>query len=1143
MPNLIEEIEQILDQNTLDILIEVQLGQLGSIDLSFRQFSKNARAEIKSFLSDLSNIPLPSDIHAQTLENTFNQVLDTFPEQFSGVSVELSDKSEEIVQHIEDVYLSPLTEFFELYRCIDELLLKFQGVGFAGNSEPQDTAPFASANLMLSKSLKDGLDELLVALGEIESPLTGVESLIVLMGVVLSFVPREYFSTTQSPFIDEIQYLLETLNEWYSTSDASELAEKVLGSLTDRNHFLATCFDELEPLIAAADDAAIVLEEAYVTHNPNPEVLAITAGLDQLAIAVSLKNLQEINEVIFGLEGEDDLVETGLVENAENLKNKFQAISDEFTSSETDDQLAVVMESLLQAFEEKMLYIFSQLKPTFELDVIQLFPDTFPAKEIDLELDNILGAIKKGLAWLCALLEKLNLQNISNEFASATTNLNYKLADWDDLVEEFYTEINNKITGLKDNIEGIDTAQVQADVLSQIETYKNGIQSEVQWVFNKIERRIDDFILLVKSTAGDYSYEDLEQNLNNLLQSLSGVLMKYLTILDKLKVIIDKVIAQLKAQSFKAVSDLVVTQIDKTTTDLDSLDPEQINAGVLLALTVALEVLPTKELLQEQMQELQAELDELIAKGPVALIESVKDKPAELVDKILAKLPYPMIKEKLDEAYRKLSAGLEEFTPSQLLDPISAKLSEIDTTIAELNNPCHLLDPVVTLYDKLVAALDRFDSEAVLEALQKQKDKIAAAVEGVQPEPYIDAIIERLEDVEEAPQKLTELLEKISQLTAKFDDPEAQLDDWLILLYEKIDGLDNIPNLEENIADLIQQSTETTDGFLSQEIALTNRVATLIGLIQIVENEDQLTNFLLAYNNVLVSPIDELPETERIMVKEFLVDFDPFVPTITTNLEAFQGIVEQLKTYKDKLTDWQTIFFGPNSPLAPCIPDDTDLKEIIKDCIETQFKPPLLALLSFLPEVKIFVDEVKTLLDAFITDCLPDISGLSDGLEDIKSTLDTVKNSLLVLDLEPGYNLETLYQTVKSRLNEIDPTEMQTAVCLAFDELRNSLKMSELLSTDDIQSLDDSYANLLEVANTFDPVAWVEAALEPEFERLLKPYLDSFDLSKHFELLLEKLEDLKKELREELDRIHEEFVEMLEAVPRLQSPVSLTLST
>lgn len=1142
MPTLIEKIEKTLDQNTLDILIEVQLGQLGSTEISFRQFSKNARAEIKSFISDLRNIPTPDNIHAQTLETTFSQILATFPEQFSGVSVELSDKSKEIIQHIEDAYLSPLSEFFELYRCIDELLLKFQGIGFAGNSKPSETAPFASANLMLSQSLKEGLDELLAALNDIESPLTGVESLIVLMGVVLSFVPREYFSTTQSPFIDDIQYLLETINEWYSTSDASQLADKILESLTNRNNFLDTCLDELEPLITAADEAASELAGIYSTHNVNPEILAITAGLDQLAIAVSSKNLEDIRKVITGKEEVTDLVDNGLVENTENLKDKFQIISDEFTSSEAADQLAISMEALLLVFEEKMIYVFSQLKPTFELDVIQLFPETFPAKEIDLELDSILEVIRKGLDWLCALLHKLNLQNISNEFASATTNLNHKLEDWADLKDQFYADINSKITGLEKEIKEIDIAQLQTDILAQIETFKKGIQSEIEWIFSKVETSIDDFIILAESTAGDYSYEDLEQDLQDLMQSLSGALMEYLERLDKLKATMDKIVAQLQAQSFKSVSDLVIAQIDKTTTDLDGLDPEQMNPGVLLSLTVALEVLPKEELLRKQMDQLQEELEELIAQGPIALIEKVKDKPAELVEKILAKSPYPLIKEKLDEAYQKVKAALEEFTPGQLLNPIAAKLAEIDDRLAEMDNPCQALDPVVTLYDKLLAALDRFDAEAVLEALQKQKDNMRAAVEGVQPEPYIDALIERLEAIEEVPQKLAELLKKLSQLTARFDDPEAQLDDCLALLYDKIDGLDTVPDFEAELAALIEQSTTTTNSFLEREIALTTKMTTLIGLVQIVENGDQLTNFLLAYNNVLMSPIDELPKDERIMVKEFLVDFSPFATTITTNLEAFQGIAEQLRVYEEKLTDWQTIFFGPNSPLAPCIPNDTDLKEIIKDCIETQFKPPLLALLSFLPEVKIFADEVKGLLDTFITDCLPDISGLSEGLEDINSTLDTVKNSLLVLDISPAYNLEALYQTTKDSLRELDLSDLQTATCQAFDDLLNSLKISELLSTNDIESLDDSYANLLEVVHTFDPVTWVEAELEPELERLLKPYLDSFDLSKFFEMILEKLEDLQQELREELDRIYEEFVEMLEAVPRIQSPVSLTLS-
>jgi len=1120
MPTIFEKIETALAESAVDVQINVQIGQLGAVQFSLRQFSENGRAGIESFIQDLKNVPPPKSLHAADLEASFQALLAAFPDELSGVSVETTQKTDEIIQYVEDAYLGPLGAFYELYRCIDELMLKFQGAGFSGGSNAgnQNAAPFASANVVFSPALVAGLGELGQAFDDLIVPIEDVDSLLLLAAIVLSYIPREYFSTAQVAYLDEIRQVVETLVEWSQLSD-SALAAKLEQSLSSMNTFLAGCFADLQPLIAAAENAATQFNDLYTQNDPNQDILDITAGLDQLAIAIHSADLTQVNAALNTLNPK-----------TAGLKTKLQAISTGFFDSNADDELAKTLEDLLDQLEDKMLILLNQLKPAFELDAIQLFPDTFPPKEIDLELDNILEAIQRALSGLCKLVHKLNLDAIAGDFQTATLHLNQKITDWKAVVDAFYVQLQDNLEDVQTEVDNIDIAEIMEDAKKSIQDFEEQLTAEIELIFQKIQKVINDFVILAENTAGAYSYDDLEQSLDTFMQSVSEVLMEYQDDLERIKKTMQQVTEKLKTYSFKTVSDLVVNQIDEVTAELKEIDTENTNPALVAALNAALLVLPVEEELRAKMDQLQDELDHLIEEGPVALLNKIKDKPAELLEAIKAKSPVPLIKEKLSGYYRELLEILGAFEPNELLQPLKDQLTELDALIAAAENPCRQLDVIVALYADLLAAVDRFKPGEILAFLEAEKARLAAAVDKAIPEDFVDEIIQRLQSIEDAPQKLSDLLQKVCDLAANFDDPEDQLDDWLAVIYTKIDNLSNIPSLDN----LIQDANDQVNSFEHDEIdtKINANLLLLVGALQTLDPKDQLTNLLLAYNGVVTSPIDDLPEPERTKVLLFLADFDPFKPTIEANLVAFQGLLEKLQHYKDQLTDWKTLFLGPNSPLHACLPTSANIKQLIKDCIEAEFREPLLALLSFLPQIKTFVTEVKIAVDAFIA-CLPNISGFSNGLINIDSAIDSAKSLVTGLSLEPLYDLETLYATVRNKLNQIDLAGLQNEVCAAFDDMRNNIRFSELLTQAQIDSLDASYQNLLSVAEQFDPVAWVEENLEGEFERLLGPYLDDFDLSAFFTAMIERLEQLKQELRDELDRIYKEFTEMLDAVPNV----------
>ncbi|HRI60103.1 MAG TPA: hypothetical protein PK228_10280, partial [Saprospiraceae bacterium] len=713
MPTIFEKIETALAESTVDVQINAQVGELGSVRLSLKQFSENGRAEIESFIKDLGEVPPPKSLHAKDLEDSFNAFLAAFPDSVSGVSVETSAKTDELVKYVHDVYVAPLEAFFDLYRSIDELLLQFQGVGFAGNSGAgnSNTAPLSGTGMVFSPDLVAGLEELKNALDDIIAPVNGVDSLIILAAIVIAYIPREYFSTSQAGYLDEVLEMAQTLADW-STLSNSALAAKLLTNLQSVDTFLGECFTDLEPLVTAAENAGTALTTLYNSNKPDQDILDITAGLDKLAIGISSQpqDLTAVNDALATLN-----VKTV------DLKTKLEAITTGFFEGDADDDLAKALEDLLDQLEDKIIDILNRLKPPIELEPIHLFPDTFSIKNIDLELDDAVEAVHRALSGLCALIQKLNLGPIAAGFQTATGNLNQKISEWEALVDDFYDQVKEKLETVEDQIDGIDTAAVLDDAKKKIKEYKELIQTEVTWILTKIQKTIDDYVKLVEQTAGQYSYEDLEESLNTFIQSVAEILMEYQDEMDKVKNTIETVTEKLKSYSFKSVSDLVVELIDEVTEELNGIDPEKTNDALLVGLTVALAVIPTEEELRKKMDKLEAQLDELIESGPIALLNKIKDKPAELLAKIKEKSPVPLIKEKLSEQYKTLIATLEKFEPSLLLNPLEEKLQEIDALIAPSDNPCKQFDVVVELYAKLLATLARFKPETILAVLEAEK--------------------------------------------------------------------------------------------------------------------------------------------------------------------------------------------------------------------------------------------------------------------------------------------------------------------------------------------------------------------------------------------------------------------------------------
>lgn len=1151
MPTVFEKIANTLEQNTIDLQVSVQVGDLGAIQVSLRNFVDNVEAEFQSFIDDLSDVPVPTSVRAEDLETSFNALLDALPQDVSGLSIEITNETATIINHIDSAYIQPLATFFELYRCVDELIHSFPNLAITGpgvTTGPGGEAPAPTTDFMLSGALRDRLQALSDSFDELAAPLNGVAGLMV-VAVVISYLPRRFFSADQLSQIDGIQLTVDTLVEW--ANNPNNIPTWLEDALQRVDDFVNDCFSasDLTDLISDAEQACIDFNNLYTANNPQADLSNIIAALDQLAIGINSDptSLSDIDAALAVL----------TPGKAQTLKDKLQAISTGFFDGTTDENFTNGIDELLAKLEEKLLHILNQFSPAFETDLSSQWPALFPPQDINLELDHIADGVHNALQGLCNLINRLNLETISQDLVDDANNFQSDVQNWRDTLEGFFGQIDTQLLGFNNDVSAIQTemGEVFNELQTEIDNHTESITSEVEQFLSLINTRIEGFIQLAENSAGSYTYEDLEASLDSFMQTVSESLQEFEADLERLQKNLKKVIADIETVSFKAVSDLVVDLIDDASTKLAGIDKDKVNDGLLLALTAALAVIPTEEELQSKIGELKEKMDELIEEGPVALLERIKDKPAEILADLQKKSPVPLIKERLSVIYGEIVTTLDRFQPTTLLEILPAKLAELQHLIDTANNPCHHLDAIIELHEDVLVAYDRLQPDRIKAFLETQQQQVAEVLDAAIPDALLQDIVNRLQAIADAPQDAIDLLDKVCAIIDSFTlNPENQIDNWLADINNAIDGLPNITALDN----LIQGIRFKVDLFRNIELDLKvkTNLFTSLGLLQVLSDPldsslGLIPEYLHAYNGVFsihADRINALPEPQRSKTLLVLQNFNPFVPEIEHNLSALEVLLERIRGFDEKLEEILNVWLSPNSPIYECLPLGANIEQVLKDCVAAEFKQPLLQLIDWLSPLSDLLSQVKTELNTFLS-CLPDISGMAQALQDITAALENLQDMVANTTITPVSTIITNYEQVRNLLTALvpaDPTQglpgLRDAVCQSFEQFKASLQVSELLQQEDLEALEAVYQNLVDIAAQFDPVQWAEDSLEEEYNRLVAPLLDDFDLTQIFYLMLEKLSQLQEELKEELDRILKEFMEMLAAVPRLESPAELEIN-
>jgi hypothetical protein len=187
-----------------------------------------------------------------------------------------------------------------------------------------------------------------------------------------------------------------------------------------------------------------------------------------------------------------------------------------------------------------------------------------------------------------------------------------------------------------------------------------------------------------------------------------------------------------------------------------------------------------------------------------------------------------------------------------------------------------------------------------------------------------------------------------------------------------------------------------------------------------------------------------------------------------------------------------------------------------------------------LQEITGFIQELETKVDSLLLG--PDsLEGIRDAVNDLVQRLRDLDLQFLVRELQE------VFDGVKAKLEAVSPSAIRVLVEDTFNEALDLLNLSQLLPQTEIDEIDGIYQKIIEDLKKLDPKKIIIEVVQPEFEDKVMPILEAFDLSELMAKVIEWLDRLDDELKDDLDEVDKAYGDMLKAVPAVSAGGGLGL--
>lgn len=1146
MSNLFTQLNTSLEGSDFTQKLTGQIGNLTSLIDLVTGLVNDPPDSLGDLVQVLDEIKLP-DLGVDTgFASVLNSIGDVLPADLSQVTGGLTSGLNELGASISADIAGELSAVIQAARAIYDLIqldwtCKDGSTSATGSSGPDSGSDSGSGpdnnsdteeeEQSATESLNTSMDQLDSMLNLLPDPVN-IKSILPLIIDSINKISRMIPVPIAIPGFNDIFEPLDIIVSWDRMEEADFAA------------FISDTFSETADLIKDSLRAGIgSLKTGFTDQINGPAQVAVLEPVaDNLASG--------IDALISVVESGDPAGSGNLVAGLDSLLDQYDAIKsnlpiDFFDNARVLNKLIKSLVDDLQDQIESVIIAVSPGRVLEDLDPLlaklEFQPGSAEIEKLEELLDTIFG-------WLQELVNKIDLAAIQEPLETAVNTAESAVGELDNLMVSVTLKVQELFGQLESLIDQVDPQALIAQVTEAINNFGEEISGQMESLLAPINAAVSALVSNVGSAVDQFNPADLVTALETIFNSIQSLLNPALQSVDEVRQAIESAVDALNNLSFAPLADQVIESIDDVTESLESIDEATLNTMLEMALDAAVAILPDD--LKPLVQPLIAGMDEVIEgeNGPVAIIDSVKDKPAELLDKIKEYDPTVLIQNALTDNYTAVLTQMKEFSPGNLIiEPVEQVLNALKQRLTDEVQPSNLLKPLEQVFEQIKESFSALEPAKLIEPLNQAVTNAINTVIDLLPLDEIDAAMEQVDNVvkkiEEfvgSGDKIKSVFQRVRDILNNLTDADQQIDNWVDEIIGKLDfsGVQSTVNsaLSElsNAVDTVK--ADALKNYINQEFdEILNSFDTL--------NPDIFLADIVQKYRRLEAGVNELPDSsEKTVITDLLARLNPMQEGFLGPFQVYANIKENLTTVKQGLEaafkTWDTQYHHPESIFSNLGYDslNTDqLKDMIRETIEPVFKKPLKALFSWVQPVSdaiiAFLGKIEPLIDSLQDKIVVLLSG-PEALGRINDVIQGLADRLRNLDF--GFitaSVESIFNEIETKIENISPAVIGSALDQAFADFLETIDVTLLISQSDLDQLDSDFEAVITKLEALNPDTLVVQPLSEIYNNNILPLINAFDISEVIDAIVSRLMELDDELETELSRVNQEYVEMLAAVP------------
>jgi hypothetical protein len=1150
--SLFDTLGSVLQGSSVNASVTLQADQLTGLVTTVGKLIDEPPDDFQDFLTAVSEAPLPKLDIAGSLGASFEAIDDLIPSDLGDVLGDLTGTLGDIEARVRTELTGPLADAIAAVTAVHTLLTTDLSCGLAtsrslapggdggdgagddgGAPDPAASAPPAGSPGGTPQPSDADIDSANATLDLLPSPLD-VDSLLHWLHDVLGTEVPPLLLVRALPVLDDIRDPLATLIAWEGMN-----AQQIVGQLQSSLQSVATLVDSsIEGVLDAPFDALNALAPRLQVSSLAEIADGLSARLVEIGAAIEAGDLSTTAAAVAEIGTRLDALGA--------LRVDFEAQVEPALATLVPT-LAVLTDDLTDAME----HVVSVLAPSGHLGRLTQFgqwPTEIPPFD-----PGVLGDVQEALGnltgWIRDVVHAIDLSALQAPLGAAAEALRAAVDGIDQAMVLASLAVESQLEGVTAALDDIDLAALTDDVEDAIASFRDTLVEQLAEAFEPARTALAASVGAIDTATDAFDPGAIVAELQGLLDDLTGVFSDPAVTgaLDDIRSTLDAVGSAVESLSFAPVTDVVIQGIDEIGDALASIDTSDMSDALKVALAAALKVLPDDiEPITDPFVE---DFGQLLADGPLPLLDAVKAQPQKLFDQVRAFEPTQLLGDTLSKPYAALLARMQDYKPSALLAPVQKEIDGLKQRLLDSADPAQALQPLIALRDELRGRLEALRPSTLVQPLEARLqaliDEIIDQLPADEISAQLGAIIDFLQDRLGIFSRLAQLLTRVRDLTTGLADARSQLDTWLGSVLDRIAALGDTSALTATLGAVADSLDATRAGALTSRLDV--NAAALLTALETLDPQRRITAANQAAHALSRTALTALPASpQKDAVNATLTRVDSLLPVLNDALRALADLDDTMNaaeaTFDGALAGWDARFHlaggvldGFRQPNAA----PAQIRAWIEGELEAQMTQPLRAAFTALEQVQHLLALFIEPFAAMVADLQGIIDGLitgPDGLAGIRDAFDALIERLR--DVDFGFvtdSLDEIFDAVVGQLDDVDLAGVSAALRDAFQQMLDQLDLNAIVPAGALDDIDADFQEVLDKLAALDPGKVVTDVVQPVYEAQLGTLLDTFDVSTLLETVVAKLAGLEDELKGEMERVNDAYKQLLQSVPDVGS--------